>query len=57
MILCHLMVWPVVPWLLVNSAENFLTFLGSYVCFVSLPSSKYIAQQSILTTHSRSRPS
>ena len=36
MILCHLLVWPVVPWLLVNSAKNFLTFLGSYLCFVSI---------------------
>jgi nucleobase:cation symporter-1, NCS1 family len=25
----------VVPWLLVNSAQNFLTFLGSYLCFIS----------------------
>lgn len=23
------------PWLLVNSAANFLTFLGSYLCFIS----------------------
>lgn len=35
MILCHILVWPVVPWLLVNSAQNFLTFLGSYLCFIS----------------------
>lgn len=35
MIVCHLLVWPVVPWLLVNSAQNFLTFLGSYICFVT----------------------
>lgn len=35
MILCHLLVWPVVPWLLVNSAQNFLTFLGSYLCFIT----------------------
>lgn len=35
MILCHLLIWPVVPWLLVNSAQNFLTFLGSYLCFIS----------------------
>lgn len=35
MILCHLLVWPVVPWLLVNSAQNFLTFLGSYICFIT----------------------
>ncbi|ORX92644.1 putative allantoin permease [Clohesyomyces aquaticus] len=35
MILCHVLVWPVVPWLLVNSAQNFLTFLGSYLCFIS----------------------
>ncbi|KAF7189030.1 Allantoin permease, partial [Pseudocercospora fuligena] len=35
MILCHLLVWPVVPWLLVNSAKNFLTFLGSYLCFIT----------------------
>ncbi|KAK6403436.1 hypothetical protein LTR95_018960 [Oleoguttula sp. CCFEE 5521] len=35
MILCHILVWPVAPWLLVNSAQNFLTFLGSYLCFIS----------------------
>jgi nucleobase:cation symporter-1, NCS1 family len=35
MILCHLLVWPTVPWLLVNSAQNFLTFLGSYLCFIA----------------------
>jgi NCS1 family nucleobase:cation symporter-1 len=35
MILSHILVWPVVPWLLVNSAQNFLTFLGSYLCFVT----------------------
>ncbi|KAF2732661.1 putative allantoin permease [Polyplosphaeria fusca] len=35
MVLCHILVWPVVPWLLVNSAQNFLTFLGSYLCFIS----------------------
>lgn len=35
MVLCNLLVWPVVPWLLVNSAQNFLTFLGSYVCFIT----------------------
>ena len=35
MILCHLLCWPVVPWLLVNSAQNFLTFLGSYICFIT----------------------
>lgn len=35
MILCHLLCWPVVPWLLVNSAQNFLTFLGSYLCFIT----------------------
>lgn len=34
-VLCHLLIWAVVPWLLVNSAKNFLTFLGSYVCFIS----------------------
>lgn len=35
MILSHVLVWPIVPWLLVNSAQNFLTFLGSYICFVT----------------------
>ncbi|EMF14673.1 allantoin permease [Sphaerulina musiva SO2202] len=35
MILCHLLCWPIVPWLLVNSAQNFLTFLGSYLCFIT----------------------
>ncbi|KAF2769609.1 hypothetical protein EJ03DRAFT_241149, partial [Teratosphaeria nubilosa] len=35
MILCHLGVWAVVPWLLVSSAANFLTFLGSYLCFIA----------------------
>ncbi|CAK1356728.1 Allantoin permease [Cercospora beticola] len=35
MILCHLLIWAVVPWLLVDSAQNFLTFLGSYLCFIS----------------------
>ncbi|KAK4504064.1 hypothetical protein PRZ48_004979 [Zasmidium cellare] len=35
MIMCHLLVWAVVPWLLVNSAQNFLTFLGSYLCFIT----------------------
>ncbi|KAK4627328.1 Allantoin permease [Fulvia fulva] len=35
MVLCHILVWPVVPWLLVNSAQNFLTFLGSYLCFIT----------------------
>lgn len=35
MILCHVLVWPVVPWLLVSSAQNFLTFLGSYLCFIT----------------------
>lgn len=34
-ILCNLLIWAVVPWLLVNSAQNFLTFLSSYVCFIS----------------------
>lgn len=34
-ILCNLLVWAVVPWLLVNSAEDFLTFLGSYLCFIT----------------------
>lgn len=34
-ILCNLLIWAVVPWLLVNSAANFLTFLGSYLCFIS----------------------
>ncbi|EME82746.1 uncharacterized protein MYCFIDRAFT_80362 [Pseudocercospora fijiensis CIRAD86] len=35
MVLCHVLVWPVVPWLLVNSAKNFLTFLGSYLCLIT----------------------
>lgn len=35
MVLCNLLVWAVVPWLLVNSAQNFLTFLGSYLCFIT----------------------
>ncbi|KUJ19518.1 putative allantoin permease [Mollisia scopiformis] len=34
-ILCNLLIWAVVPWLLVNSAANFLTFLGSYLCFIT----------------------
>jgi nucleobase:cation symporter-1, NCS1 family len=34
-ILCNILIWAVVPWLLVNSAQNFLTFLGSYLCFIS----------------------
>ncbi|KAH8880794.1 putative allantoin permease [Thozetella sp. PMI_491] len=34
-ILCNLLIWAVVPWLLVNSAQNFLTFLGSYLCFIT----------------------
>lgn len=34
-ILCNVLIWAVVPWLLVNSARNFLTFLGSYLCFIS----------------------
>ena len=34
-ILCNILIWAVVPWLLVNSATNFLTFLGSYLCFIS----------------------
>ncbi|KKY25887.1 putative allantoin transport [Phaeomoniella chlamydospora] len=34
-ILCNLLIWPVVPWLLVNSAKNFITFLGSYLCFIT----------------------
>lgn len=34
-ILCNVLIWAVVPWLLVNSAQNFLTFLGSYLCFIT----------------------
>jgi nucleobase:cation symporter-1, NCS1 family len=34
-ILCNILIWAVVPWLLVNSAQNFLTFLGSYLCFIA----------------------
>lgn len=33
-ILCSLLAVAVVPWKLVNSATSFLTFLGSYVCFI-----------------------
>ncbi|ORY67235.1 putative allantoin permease [Pseudomassariella vexata] len=34
-IMCNLLIWAVVPWLLVNSAKNFITFLDSYLCFIS----------------------
>ncbi|KAI0475176.1 putative allantoin permease [Xylariaceae sp. FL0804] len=34
-LLCNLLVWAVVPWLLVSSAKSFLTFLGSYLCFIT----------------------
>ncbi|KAI0023931.1 putative allantoin permease [Xylariomycetidae sp. FL0641] len=34
-VLCNLLVWAVVPWRLVSSARSFLTFLGSYLCFVT----------------------
>ncbi|KAF9875176.1 allantoin transport [Colletotrichum karsti] len=33
-ILCFLLVWVCVPWKLTYSAASFLTFLGSYLCFI-----------------------
>ncbi|KAF6817674.1 allantoin transport [Colletotrichum musicola] len=33
-ILCFILVWPCVPWKLTYSAASFLTFLGSYLCFI-----------------------
>ncbi|KAL3298374.1 putative allantoin permease [Colletotrichum asianum] len=33
-ILCFVLVWVCVPWKLTYSAASFLTFLGSYLCFI-----------------------
>ena len=33
--LCAILSLACVPWKIISSAQNFLTFLGSYVCFVS----------------------
>ncbi|KAF7125404.1 hypothetical protein CNMCM5793_001582 [Aspergillus hiratsukae] len=33
-IICFLLAWACVPWKLTYSASSFLTFLGSYLCFI-----------------------